>query len=118
MAPRSSSSSTDRPWPRYRPSPKRKPASRPSRFFGLKAAGIRRALGFVTSAYSSYSACRQYLDDIVRVRAAVGPGAPEVDKLRAFYDHPGFIGPMIERVQAAFEQIPGAALLFTAHSIP
>jgi ferrochelatase len=84
----------------------------------MKADGVRRALAFVTSAYSSYSACRQYLDDIVRARAAVGPGAPEVDKLRAFYDHPGFIGPMIERVQAAFDQVPGAALLFTAHSIP
>jgi len=84
----------------------------------MKADGVGRALAFVTSAYSSYSACRQYLDDIVRARAAVGPGAPEVDKLRAFYDHPGFIGPMIERVQVALDQLPAAALLFTAHSIP
>ncbi|MBI2681040.1 MAG: ferrochelatase [Candidatus Solibacter usitatus] len=84
----------------------------------MKADGVRRALAFVTSAYSSYSACRQYLDDIAGARAAVGPGAPEVDKLRAFYDHPGFIGAMIERVQAALDQLPGAALLFTAHSIP
>jgi ferrochelatase len=84
----------------------------------MKADGVRRALAFVTSAFSSYSACRQYLDDIVRERAAVGPGAPEVDKLRAFYDHPGFIGPMIERVRTALDQLPAAALLFTAHSIP
>jgi protoporphyrin/coproporphyrin ferrochelatase len=84
----------------------------------MKADGVRRALAFVASAYSSYSACRQYLDDIVRARAAVGSDAPDVDKLRAFYDHPGFIGPMIERVQAAFDQVPDAALLFTAHSIP
>jgi protoporphyrin/coproporphyrin ferrochelatase len=84
----------------------------------MKADGVRRALAFVTSAFSSYSACRQYLDDVVRARAAVGPGAPEVDKLRAFYDHPGFIGPMIERVQAALAQLPAPALLFTAHSIP
>jgi ferrochelatase len=84
----------------------------------MKADGVRRALAFVTSAYSSYSACRQYLDDIVRARAAISPDAPEIHKLRAFYDHPGFIEPMIERVQAAFNELPAAALLFTAHSIP
>jgi len=53
--------------------------------------GVERALAFVTSAYASYSGCRQYLDDIERARAAVGPGAPVVDKLRLFYNHPGFV---------------------------
>jgi ferrochelatase len=89
----------------------------------MRTDGVRRAIAFVTSAYSSYSACRQYLDDIVRAREAVGPGAPEVDKLRIFHNHPGFIGPMTERVSAALDQIPAglrmrAALIYTAHSIP
>jgi protoporphyrin/coproporphyrin ferrochelatase len=89
----------------------------------MAADGVRRALAFVTSAYSSYSGCRQYREDIARAQLEVGSVAPHVDKLRVFYNHPGFIEPMIERTRAAFEQIPPgrrarAALLFTAHSIP
>jgi ferrochelatase len=68
--------------------------------------GIRRALGFFTSAYSSYSGCRQYREDIERAQQQVGPAAPEVEKLRAFFNHPGFIAPMIERVRAAIDQVP------------
>lgn len=89
----------------------------------MAADGVRRAFAFVTSAYSSYSGCRQYLEDIARAREAVGPGAPEVLKLRVFYNHPGFIEPMADRVRAALERIPAgrrdaAALVFTAHSVP
>jgi len=85
----------------------------------MAADGVHRAFAFVTSAYSSYSGCRQYLEDIARARAAVGPAAPEVLKLRVFYNHPGFIEPMADRVRAALEQLPaGAALVFTAHSVP
>jgi ferrochelatase len=85
--------------------------------------GVRRALAFVTSAYGSSSGCRQYLDDIARARAEVGERAPEVDKLRLFYNHPGFVEPMAEHVKAALDRVPeprrGAArLVFTAHSIP
>jgi ferrochelatase len=85
--------------------------------------GIRRALGFFTSAYSSYSSCRQYLEDIERARQVVGAGAPAVEKLRAYYNHPGFIGPTAERTRAALEQIPegrrdAAHVIYTAHSIP
>lgn len=85
--------------------------------------GIKNALAFITSAYSSYSGCRQYLEDIERAREAVGPRAPRVLKLRAFYNHPGFIEPNIENVRAALEKIPlerrdGAHIAFTAHSIP
>lgn len=85
--------------------------------------GIRRALAFVTSAYSSYSGCRQYRENIAAARDGVGPTAPEVDKLRAFFNHPGFIQPMIEHTLAALDQIPAdrrrnSRLLFTAHSIP
>jgi ferrochelatase len=89
----------------------------------MAADGVRRALAFVTSGFSSYSGCRQYLEDIERARADVGPRAPTVDKIRVFYNHPGFIGPTAEHVQAALDQIPGdrrqrARLVFTAHSIP
>jgi ferrochelatase len=85
----------------------------------MAADGVRRAFAFVTSAYSSYSGCRQYLEDIARARATVGPAAPEVLKLRAFYNHPGFIEPMADRVRAALAELSaGAALVFTAHSVP
>ena len=56
-------------------------------------AGVERAIAFVTSAYSSYSACRQYYDDIDRAVAAVGPRAPRIDKIRPYFNHPGFIEP-------------------------
>jgi protoporphyrin/coproporphyrin ferrochelatase len=89
----------------------------------MKADGIQRALAFVTSAYSSYSSCRQYREDIARAQEAVGEGAPAVDKIRVFHNHPGFIEACVDRVQQAFEQIPSprrpaTLLIFTAHSIP
>jgi ferrochelatase len=85
--------------------------------------GIRNALAFITSAYSSYSGCRQYREDIERAREAVGSEAPRVEKLRAFYNHPGFVGPNVENLRAALEQLPEerralAHVAFTAHSIP
>jgi protoporphyrin/coproporphyrin ferrochelatase len=85
--------------------------------------GVRRAVAFVTSAYSSYSGCRQYLDDIERARAAVGPDAPRIDKIRRFFNHPGFIEPFADNVRAALATLPaelrsGAHLVFTAHSVP
>jgi protoporphyrin/coproporphyrin ferrochelatase len=89
----------------------------------MAADGVRRAIAFVTSAYSSYSSCRQYREDIQKAQAAVGANAPQIDKLRTFYNHPGFIEPLVESLQAAFEQIPSerrdaTAIAFTAHSIP
>ncbi|MXZ53914.1 MAG: ferrochelatase [Acidimicrobiaceae bacterium] len=89
----------------------------------MAAAGHRRALAVVTSAYSSYSGCRQYLDDIEAARAAVGADAPAIDKVRAYYDHPGFVSPFIDTVIAARRSLPdvlrpNAQLVFTAHSIP
>jgi ferrochelatase len=85
--------------------------------------GRRRALAFVTSAYSSYSGCRQYREDIERAREVVGAGAPQVDKLRVFYNHPGFVSPNVENLRAALARIPyerrrEASVAFTAHSIP
>ncbi len=85
---------------------------------GMKRDGVRRALAFVTSAYGSYSGCRQYLEDIARARAEVGETAPEVDKLRAFYNHPGFITAWSDRIREALAQVPDACLAYTAHSIP
>lgn len=85
--------------------------------------GIKHALAFTTSAYSSYSGCRQYREDIERAQAKVGEGAPRVDKLRVFYNHPGFVEPNVEHVRAALDKIPearraSAHIAFTAHSIP
>jgi protoporphyrin/coproporphyrin ferrochelatase len=89
----------------------------------MKSDGIRRALAFVTSAYSSYSGCRQYREDIARAQSEVGKDAPEIYKLRPFFNHPGFIEATVERVQEAIEEIPGNArqnlqIVYTAHSIP
>lgn len=89
----------------------------------MQADGVRHALAFVTSVFSSYSGCRQYLEDIDRARAEIGEGAPEVDKVRSFYNHPLFIEAETDRVRAAVDQIPeerrpAAQLLFTAHSVP
>ena len=95
--------------------------------------GIRRAVAFVTSAYSSYSGCRQYREDIARARAQVGlsqsglsqceAGAPEVDKIRPFFNHPDFIEATVERVRDALRAVPSDAcenvqIVYLAHSIP
>jgi len=89
----------------------------------MKNDGVRRALAFVTSAYSSYSGCRQYRENIADAQSQAGEGAPAIDKLRVFYNHPGFVGPMIERVRAGLLQLPAEArrraqVVYTAHSIP
>ncbi|MDT7554718.1 MAG: protoporphyrin/coproporphyrin ferrochelatase, partial [Pseudonocardiales bacterium] len=81
--------------------------------------GVARALVFATSAYGGYSACRQYHEDIARARKAVGEGAPELVKLRHFFDHPAFVAAGADAVRAAFTQVgPEARLVFTAHSVP
>jgi protoporphyrin/coproporphyrin ferrochelatase len=94
----------------------------------MKDDGIRRAVAFVTSAYSSYSGCRQYREDIARARAEVGlsqseAGAPEVDKIRPFFNHPAFIEATIDQVRDALQAVPADAqenvqIVYTAHSIP
>jgi ferrochelatase len=80
--------------------------------------GIRNAIAFVTSAFGSYSGCRQYAEDIDRARAAVGEGAPEIARIRPFSAHPAFIEAMTDRVRAAIAQLPEGRLIFTAHSVP
>ena len=99
------------------------PAAWPTRSAKWRPTACGGRSAFVTSAFSSYSGCRQYREDIARAQQEVGPAAPQIDKLRVFFNHPGFIEPMIERTRAALAQIPAerrdqAPLLFTAHSIP
>jgi len=89
----------------------------------MKNDGIKRALAFVTSAYSSYSGCRQYREDIARAQAEVGEGAPQVDKLRVFFNHPGFLGATEDRLKEALAHLPANAhqnvqIVYVAHSIP
>lgn len=89
----------------------------------MKADGVRHALAYFTSAFSSYSGCRQYRENIAAAQQHVGEGAPQIDKLRMIYNHPGFIETMVDRVRTALEAIPSerraaTKLAFTAHSIP
>jgi len=80
--------------------------------------GVRRAVALATSAFGSYSGCRQYLEDIERARAAAGEGAPRIDKIAPFSAHPRFIQAMTDRVRDALAALPAARLIFTAHSVP
>lgn len=85
--------------------------------------GAKQALAFFMSAYSSYSGCRQYRENIAAAQEAVGPGAPSVDKVRMFYNHPDFIAASADRVQAALsrdspERRTSLHIAYTAHSIP
>ncbi len=85
----------------------------------MRADGVRRALVFATSATGSYSACRQYREDLAAAQLAVGDDAPELVKLRHFFDHPGFVAANADGVRAALAAVPdGARLVFTAHSVP
>jgi ferrochelatase len=91
----------------------------------MAADGVRRALCLVTSAYSSWSSCRQYLDNLEAAGAAVPEGlvAPRLDKIRAYYNHPGFVAANVDGVLAALADLPdevrdGARLVFVTHSIP
>jgi ferrochelatase len=89
----------------------------------MKSDGVRRALAFVTSAYSSYSGCRQYREDIARAQEEAGAGAPIVDKIRVFHNHPGFVEAVADHVKESLGSIQqdrreAANMIYTAHSIP
>lgn len=86
-------------------------------------AGVRRVAAFVTSAFSSYSGCRQYRENIAEACLPLGDRAPQVDKLRVFFNHPGFVGPMADNLAESLGRFPAeeratTPVLFTAHSIP
>ncbi len=85
--------------------------------------GIRHSLAFFTSAFSSYSGCRQYRENLEAAQSDIGPEAPRIDRLRMFFNHPLFLETMTQNVAQALAQIPAerrscAFLVFTAHSIP
>jgi protoporphyrin/coproporphyrin ferrochelatase len=84
----------------------------------MREDGIRRAVAFPTSAFGSYSGCRQYFENLEGARAAVGDDAPEIVKIPPFSRHPLFLEAMTDRVRAAMGQLPQARLVFTAHSVP
>ena len=87
----------------------------------MAADSIERALAFFTSAYSSYSGCRQYREDLFNAQQIVGPDAPEVLRTRAFFNHPGWIEANADHVRAGLAEYPAGRhvhLAFTAHSIP
>jgi len=82
--------------------------------------GVRRAAVFRHVGVGRLTpAARSNVEDIARARAAAGNGAPELVKLRQYYDHPVFVEMFTESVGAAAQTVPpGARLVFTAHSIP
>ena len=85
--------------------------------------GVTRAACFVTSAYSSWSSCRQYRENLYDAVASLGDSAPRLDKLRHYFNHPGFVDPVVDAVLAALDGLPeaarsGARLVFVTHSIP
>ena len=85
--------------------------------------GIRRAAVFTTSAWSGYSSCTQYVEDIARARRVTAPDAPELVKLRPYFDHPLFVEMFADAIAAAAATLPAglrgdARLVFTAHSVP
>ncbi len=89
----------------------------------MAADGVTRALAFVTSGYSSFASCRQYLGDIEAARRQVSGGAPQVDKVRQYFNHPGYVGSFAAAAAAAISSLPDGTgddfdLIFTAHSIP
>ena len=89
----------------------------------MRKDGVRNALAFFTSAYSCYSGCRQYREDIMAVQADLGENTPQINKLRMFFNHPSYIAASADRVRAALSKIPAERqaethFIFTAHSIP
>lgn len=85
----------------------------------MAADGVRSAWVFATSSWGGYSGCRQYHEDIARARHAVGSGAPDLMKLRHFFDHPLFVAACADALRTAREQVdPAARVVFTAHSVP
>ncbi len=89
----------------------------------MRADGVRRAACLVTSAYSSYSGCRQYRENLADAVSEVGEGVPGLDRLRHYFNHPGFVEPMVDATLAALAELGDrvrhdAHVVFVTHSIP
>ncbi len=96
----------------------------------MAADGVTRAACMLTSAYSSYSGCRQYRENLADAIGEVAAevvsgvrGAPRLDRLRHYFNHPGFVEPMVDATLAALAELGDdvrrdATLLFVTHSIP
>jgi ferrochelatase len=84
----------------------------------MRSDGVTRAACFVTSAYSSYSSCRQYREDLAAAAEHTREDGPRLDRLRSYYNHPGFLEPVVDAVAEAVTDRPGARLVFVTHSIP
>ena len=87
--------------------------------------GHREVLAIATSAYSSYSGCRQYREDIGMALQAAGLADLTVRKIRPYYDLDGFTAPFAEGLAAALARLEDAgadpastAIYFTTHSVP
>ena len=89
----------------------------------MRADGVRRPLAFFTSAYSSYSGCRQYRENLADAIATVGADTLQIDRIGPYFNHPGFVDPFIDATVEAVQQLTDAQrsnahLVFTTHSIP
>ncbi|WP_158239324.1 ferrochelatase [Brachybacterium sp. UMB0905] len=92
----------------------------------MHADGKRHALGLVTSAYSSYSSCRQYREDFAMALEETGlVGEVTIDKVRVYFNHPGFLEPVADGVRTALDELAAEGhapdrirVLFSTHSVP
>ena len=85
----------------------------------MRDAGVRRAVCLLTSAYASYSGCRQYRENLAAALEEVGPGAPELTRLPHYFDRPGFVEPFVDGTVAALARLPeGSRIVFVTHSVP
>jgi ferrochelatase len=85
--------------------------------------GVTRVAALLTSAYSSYSGCRQYRENLAAATLPLGERAPRIDRLRHYFNHPGFVDAMVRNTVAAVAELPegeraAAELVFVTHSIP
>jgi len=88
--------------------------------------GFTKLIAIGTSAYSSYSSCRQYREDYAMALDETGlDGQIEIDKVRQFFDHPGFVQPFIDGVRQGLADVAAQGIapenthvLFSTHSIP
>jgi ferrochelatase len=92
----------------------------------MSRAGVRRAVGLIMAAHSSYSSCEQYRENVRDARRSIRDGGLtdiDVTYTRGWHTHDGFIAANADHVEAARTRLPvslrsHARTIFTAHSIP